>query len=370
MLQQGHNGADSQVTAPHATDSLEHRFAGVLLGTAVGDALGLPMEGLSPNRIGRRWQGPLKMRLFLGRGMISDDTEHTLMVAQALLSHPDDPISFQRSFGWKLRWWFAALPGGVGLATAKACLRLWVGFPASRSGVVSGGSGPAMRSAILGAFFAGDSDKRRDFVIASTRVTHRGWQAETSALAIAEAAALATATAGWPDARQVFARLGDLSKEIEWQARLTEMQQGLEAGHTVVDFARKIGLERGVTGYSLHVVPVALYAWLRHPNDFRAALASAIECGGDTDTVGAITGALCGAASGVEGIPVEWTSRIWEWPRSRQFMARLASRLAAQKASNAPLGSVQYFWPAQILRNILFLGIILAHGVRRLAPPY
>jgi ADP-ribosylglycohydrolase len=64
------------------------RFAGLLLGTAVGDALGLPAENLSPEKIRRRWPGGWKMRFIFGRGMVSDDTEHTLMVAQALLEHP------------------------------------------------------------------------------------------------------------------------------------------------------------------------------------------------------------------------------------------------------------------------------------------
>src|SRR5205814_937981 len=124
-----------------------------------------------------------------GRGMISDDTEHTLMVAQALLPHSDDVTGFQRSLAWKFRWWFICLPGGVGLATAKACLKLWMGFPPGKSAVKSGGSGPAMRSAIIGAFFATDANRRHEFVRASSRLTHTGWQAEIAALAVAEAAA-------------------------------------------------------------------------------------------------------------------------------------------------------------------------------------
>jgi ADP-ribosylglycohydrolase len=83
---------------------------GVLLGTAVGDALGLPAEGLSPTRIGRRWPGPWRHRFCLGRGMISDDTEHTLFVAQALLSHSDDVKAFQQSLAWKLRLWLLGMP--------------------------------------------------------------------------------------------------------------------------------------------------------------------------------------------------------------------------------------------------------------------
>ena len=110
---------------------LRRALEGVLLGTAVGDALGFPAENLSPTRIRRRWKGQWRMRFVLDRGMISDDTEHTLMVAQALLAHCDDAAAFQRALAWKFRWWFAGLPGGMSLDTAKACLKLWMGVPAS-----------------------------------------------------------------------------------------------------------------------------------------------------------------------------------------------------------------------------------------------
>jgi ADP-ribosylglycohydrolase len=345
-------------------------FAGVLIGTAVGDALGLPAENLSPERIRRRWGGEWKMRLCFGRGMISDDTEHTLMVAQALLSRPDDPAVFQRSLSWKLRWWFAGLPAGVGLATAKACLKLWLGFPAHRAGVVSAGSGPPMRSAILGAFFADRPEPRRAFVLASSRLTHRGWKAETAALAVAECAALALQTQGHPETAVVLELLRSLSTEAEWQTVLSQLQASLTAGHSVAEFARTLGLERGVTGYSLHVVPVAICAWLRHPGDFRTSLVAALECGGDTDTVGAILGALLGAGVGEEGIPSEWRNGIWEWPRSVAFMRQVAARLAAHSGAESPTGPVRFFWPGVLVRNLFFLLVVLAHGFRRLAPPY
>jgi len=350
--------------------SAQARFEGLLLGTAVGDALGLPAENLSPGRIRRLWGGNWRMRLLFGRGMFSDDTEHTLMVAQALLSHPDDGAAFQRSFAWKLRWWLVGLPGGVGLATVRACLKLWLGFPASRSAVTSAGSGPAMRCAILGAFFAEDAEVRREFVLASSRLTHRGWQAEVAALAVAEAAALALTCQGLPDVPQLLSILRTLSTEPEWLERLAQIEIALERKSPVSGFARTLGLQRGVSGYSLHVVPVALYAWLRHPGDFRAALIAALECGGDTDTVGAILGALCGASSGPQGIPREWLEGLAEWPRSTGFIRAVARRLAEQKASERPLGEVRYFWPGVILRNLLFLVVVILHGFRRLLPPY
>ena len=175
------------VTASPSSD-LQDRFAGLLLGTAVGDALGLPAEGLSRGRIQRMWHDQWRHRFLFGRGMVSDDTEHTLFVAQALLTHPDDVVAFQRCLAWKLRLWLLGLPAGIGLATLKAILRLWLGFPPSRSGVWSAGNGPAMRSAIIGAYFVEDADKRRAFVSATTRLTHTDPKAESAALAVAEAA--------------------------------------------------------------------------------------------------------------------------------------------------------------------------------------
>src|SRR3954454_23969296 len=92
----------------------EDRIAGMLLGTAVGDALGLPREGLSPGRARRMFGSEVRHRLFFGRGMTSDDTEHACMTAQALLASRGDVRQFARSLAWRLRGWVLALPAGVG----------------------------------------------------------------------------------------------------------------------------------------------------------------------------------------------------------------------------------------------------------------
>lgn len=355
--------------APAPRIDLQEHFAGLLLGTAVGDALGLPAENLSAEKIHKRWNGKWKMRFIFGKGMVSDDTEHTLMVAQALLEHPYNATEFQRALAWKFRWWFAGLPGGVGLATAKSCIKLWMGFAPEKYAVVSAGSGPPMRSAIIGAYFASKPEQRKAFVSASTRLTHRSWQAETAALAVAESAALAM-TNQHGDASKVFGALAVLSDESEWQSIIFKMKICLAEAHSVSDFVRSLNLKRGVTGYSFHVVPVALYAWLRHPDEFRIALVAALDCGGDTDTVGAILGALSGAAVGKTGIPIEWLNGIWEWPRSIPFMEKIAAGLVHQQSSEKPVGGVNCFWPAIVMRNVIFIGVMMVHGLRRLAPPY
>jgi ADP-ribosyl-[dinitrogen reductase] hydrolase len=343
-------------------------LVGVLLGTAVGDSLGLPAEGMSRQRIRLRWGGRWRHRFLFGRGMVSDDTEHTMFVAQALLAHPDDPIAFQRCLAWKLQFWSLGMPAGIGLATLKAILKLWVGISPSRSGVWSAGNGPAMRSAIIGVYFADDPDKRNTFVSASTRLTHTDPKAETAALAVAEAASWAVNQN--ETIEQWLKPLPNLGHDKEWAVICRKLTDALASAKSVEEFANLLGLQSGATGYAYHSVPVALYAWLHDRNDFRRALESALDCGGDTDTVGAIVGAIMGAHVGKEGIPREMIIGISEWPRSVSLLEQIAGKLAQQKETGRALGPVRYFWPGLILRNLIFLVVVLIHGFRRLAPPY
>ncbi len=345
---------------------LRERFAGVLIGTAVGDALGLPAEGLSRSRIERRWHGVWRHRFIFGRGMWSDDTEHTIFVAQALLSEPKDAAGFQRRLAWKLRLWLLGLPAGVGLATLRSILKLWVGVPPGRSGVFSAGNGPAMRSAIIGAYFYDEPELRRAFVSASTRLTHTDPKAEIAAMAVAEAAAW-TIDAKKP-ITDLLSTLAQLGQDGEWKEICNELEKAHGRGDSVLSFADSLGLAKGVSGYCYHSVPVALYAWLRSRENYRGALISVLNCGGDIDTVGAILGALAGASGKAESIPLEWRDGIVEWPRSVKMLTEMSHRLADQKLGGKIAGPVRYFWPGLVLRNLVFLVTVLVHGFRRLLP--
>jgi len=158
---------------------------GCILGTAVGDSLGLPYEGLGPGR-GRRLFGPPdRHRLLFGRGMVSDDTEHTCFVTRALIDSRLDPALFSRLLARSLRWWLVLLPAGVGFATLRSILKLWVGFPPEKSGVFSAGNGPAMRSPLLGLVFADNAEMVKDFVRRATKITHSDPKAFQGALAAA-----------------------------------------------------------------------------------------------------------------------------------------------------------------------------------------
>jgi ADP-ribosyl-[dinitrogen reductase] hydrolase len=108
------------------------KIAGSILGTAIGDAIGLPYEGLSRRRGVKILGIPDRHRLLFGWGMVSDDTEHTCMVAQSLIAAGDNLPKFQHQLAGRFRLWLLLLPAGVGFATLRAIGRLWMGFNPER----------------------------------------------------------------------------------------------------------------------------------------------------------------------------------------------------------------------------------------------
>jgi ADP-ribosylglycohydrolase len=357
----------------------ERAIIGCILGTAVGDAMGLACEGLSRGR---------QMRMFpeldgytllpSGKGMCSDDTEHTCMLAQSLIETAgyrdvdDMGRRFASNLGWRLRFWLLGLPAGIGLATLRAILKLWIGFPARYSGVFSAGNGPAMRVALIGVCYGDDGPRLRALVRAATRVTHTDPKAEEGALAVALAAHLAATVSGNLDPQQYRDRLAALTgtEAAELMKLVDDVISSVSAGESAADYAARIGCQDGVTGYIYHTVPVALHVWLRRHSDYRGALIETVRLGGDTDTVAAVVGALAGARVGKEGIPSEWLRDLWEWPRTKAWMEQLGVKLAERCNGHASGAAVPLNWLKLLLRNALFILLVLAHGFRRLLPPY
>jgi ADP-ribosyl-[dinitrogen reductase] hydrolase len=362
------------MTGRQPAPNLRERFRGLLLGTAVGDALGLPAEGISRRRARKMFRGRWRHRFVLKRGMVSDDTDHTVLVSQCLLAHPGSAERFSRRLAWCLRLWVLSLPAGVGFATLRAILRLWAGLAPARSGVGSAGNGPAMRAAPLGAFFATSSERLDDYVIACTRITHTDPRALTGAKAVAYIAAWTVrdqliARPGLDDLLDVLRGAGPVG-DAEWREALEHLRRAAERQLSVDEFAATLGLRSGISGYIYHTVPVVLYAWYRHFGDFAGTVSAVLNCGGDTDTTGAIAGALAGAVLGEAGIPRDWVNKTLGWPRGPSVMREIGDRLAARAPDRLAASPVRYFWPGLFPRNLFFLIVVLAHALRRLAPPY
>ena len=331
---------------------------GCLLGTAVADALGLPYEGLSPARAAKLLGRPDSYKFFLGKGMVSDDTEHTVMSLMAFVQTGGEPVAYQKAFANRLKMWLLFLPAGVGLATLKAIMRLSFGVPPSRSGVKSAGNGPAMRAAILGVVPGG-----LECLEASTFITHLDPRASQGALLIAHSAQISSS---WESLKpqEVLSYLKSLlptDADLFLKA-LDQVADSIKAGESTTEFARKHFLEKGVSGYVLHTVPAALHAWLSYPDDYESAVKEIILCGGDADTTAAIVGGIVGARVGPEGIPQAWRDGLDEPVLNPEFFKRLAKSSAERR----PFGHML----VNPFRNIKFLIIVLGHGFRRILPPY
>jgi ADP-ribosyl-[dinitrogen reductase] hydrolase len=137
----------------------QQSIVGCLLGTVVGDALGLPCEALSRGRQQKLYPEISGHQFIFGHGMVSDDSEHTCMVAQTLLVSAGDPTTFASSLARRLRFLLLSFPPAVGLAALHALFKLWLGFSPARSGVFSPGMAPPCASAILGVCFGDDPGK-------------------------------------------------------------------------------------------------------------------------------------------------------------------------------------------------------------------
>jgi len=354
------------------TITKEDSVIGCLLGTAVGDAIGLCCEGMSKKRQRRIFGDIDRYHFLFGRGMISDDTEHTCMVAQALIVSGGDTNKFTKSLAWRFRFWLLCLPAGIGFATLRSILKLWLGFPSHRSGVFSAGNGPAMRSAIIGVCYGQQPKKMLELVRASTRITHTDPKAEFGALAVGLAAYMAS--------RGEIISPEDFLKQLQNALESEKADEFLElmdrainsavAGTKTESFAWELGLSKGISGYIYHTVPVVIHSWLRHQRDFRTAIIEIVRCGGDTDTTAAILGSIIGSGVGKRGIPREWLDGLWEWPRTVRWMEQLGQKLAQCCYQGVKGRALRLPFYGILLRNAFFVLVVIAHVFRRLFPPY
>lgn len=370
------HASSSTTPSPHLTPvALLSALQGCVLGTAVGDSVGLPFENLSRHSVAKLLRPPLEQSLIWGRGLVSDDTEHTLMVAASLLDAGPDVAVFRRRLAARLRWWLVSGPPGVGSATARSILKLWVGISSARSGVRSAGNGPAMRAAVIGVVWGGDPARLADFVRASTEITHTDPQAIEAALAVAVAAHCAAHLGATTPSRAFEAwerAYRQASPAPATLAAATDLlRQAVDGGWALDALAARLGCEHGVTGYAMHTVPAALYAWMLHSGDLRQAVTEIVQCGGDTDSTAAIVGGIVGAGVGPGGVPVSWRERLWAWPQNVAWMLRLTAGLAEADGAARPPGFVARcaewaWWPVHLLRNLAMFGVVLYVFFRRL----
>ncbi|MDP4179575.1 MAG: ADP-ribosylglycohydrolase family protein [Bacillota bacterium] len=345
---------------------------GSIIGTAVGDSLGLLYEGLSAQRQRKLYRNIHRQKFFMGKSLISDDTEHTLMVAHALYRSCGDEILFSKYLSKSLRKWIISMPLGVGFATLRACLKLLFGFSPNKSGVFSAGNGPAMRSALIGILYGNDMDKMKSLVRVSTRITHTDPKAEIGALTIAYAAFVASTqkTVEPSDFHEGLKKLLIGYESIEFLKLIEEVVKSVSNKESTQEFAKRIGLEKGISGYIYHTVPVVIHAWFSFNGDFRRSIIEMIECGGDTDTTAAILGSILGGSLTAAGIPEDLQKHIYLFPYSIKYFEAIGQVLGARDEGISEIQIKEPFWGLNLCRNLIFIPVIVFYVIRRMLPPY
>lgn len=329
-----------------------------LLGGAVGDAYGLPFEGLRPKRIAKRFDTDNAYHLIpiIKGGMVSDDTEHAVMTVQAFIASGGDVDKFKTALQWRLVAWLATLPCGVGLATGRSIFKMAFSlmlspiFRVKNTGVFSAGNGGAMRSSVLGVLCA-DLDTLKPFVKTSTTLTHTDPKAYQGALCVALLAWVQTYHFDWTTDEILAFLKTHLDDEL----------------FELID--RYAPDAKGVTGYMYHTVPMVVQAFLRFRNEPVAGLNFLIKQGGDTDSTCAIFAGIVGVRYGQ--VMFGQIAGVWCEPKIRPNWLNQLSHQAEQVYQNHQAQTpMRLFGIWTYPRNLAFLMIVLLHGFGRLLPPY
>ena len=188
-------------------------------------------------------------------------------------------------------------------------------------GAGSYGNGAAMRIAPVGIFYYDDVDTLREIAYKSSHITHSHELGKEGAAL--QAFAIALAVRG----REKEGMLRELSKVVKtdvYKEKIRKIDVLLEKGAEAAK--NEISSELGNGEAAFESVPTAIYSFLR-ADSFKDAVVYAIRLGGDTDTIGAMTGAISGAYYGEESIPEAWIARLEEGKKGRSYIKRLGVAL-------------------------------------------
>lgn len=280
-------------------EAIKDRALGALLGLAVGDAVGTTLEFKArdtyPPLTDMVGGGPFALKA----GYWTDDTSMALALADSLLANdPFDPADLmQRFVAWREKGEYSCTGTcfDIGI-TVSSALSKWkrTGDPiAGSTDPNSAGNGSLMRLSPVAIRHWQDREAMRRIAALQSQTTHGAPEAVSACIAYAEL--IADAIEGQPRHEVLAPRRGDYAGKIE------RIMRGSWRGA-----ARS---EIGSSGYVAHSLEAALWS-IGRTRDFRSAILTAANLGGDADTTAAIAGQLAGAIYGASGIPDEWLAKV------------------------------------------------------------
>jgi len=306
------------------------RFQGSLLGLAIGDALGMPVEGMRASAIRDKFGGvrdfmdaPWRM---LKAGQWTDDTKMMLCHARSIARMGGfDPADTAREF---VAWYESNDWRGLGRATYDSLRRLQEGCPPEQSGMrgeMAAGNGGAMRIAPIGLLDCRDLEKLREDSRAAVIITHDNHEAVAGSQAVAYV--VARASREDLDLDHIISDTVTYIGPCQTSERLQMARRFLDAGMAVEEALARLG----TSGYVVETVASAMFSFLSTPHDFEQTVSHAVEGGLDTDTTGAVAGAISGAYNGLDSIPARWREEV----EAGDEILDLAGRIFALAAASS-----------------------------------
>lgn len=300
----------------------------VMVGLAIGDALGMPFEKLKEeiHEGLATWTGDYQEGTFhkLPAGHWTDDTEMAVALAESLIENGgyNGAATAKKYLAWS-----EGTPHGMGGSTRNAMKRLKEGVSWELSGELfetteTVGSGTAMRIAPLGLAYRHRSMRNARL---DAGITHNHEEAFAAAIVVASAVgSLYSLTPA--DDPKIFR--GQVVRQIlealeDTQTANTDLYRKLGEYYTKPFASLTEGLNVGNRGNAYQIVLSALRAVILGWRGFADGIQAAIRQGGDTDTRAAIAGAMLGALHGLGGIPESYQKGVKDFEMLRDLDQKL-----------------------------------------------
>lgn len=302
-----------------ATPSMLDRAVAALTGLAIGDALGMPTQTLNRDEIRNRYG---KITGFvspfpdhpvshgLSAGQVTDDTEQMLILAQCLIDgngRVDETLFARDLLDWEAGIKARGLLDLLGPSSKAALNAMLAGEPVTTSGRKGTTNGAAMRIAPVGiATPVSDVPEFVHQVELACRLTHNTGEAIAAAAAVAAVVSCGIEGSSFEAAIPIALRAAEEGQrrgfsvgEEDMAGRLSSALSDAHRRPDPGEFAAKVG-----TSVASHESIAAAFGIVRLAagDPWQSALISA-NIGDDTDTIGAIAGAMAGACTGLASIP-------------------------------------------------------------------
>lgn len=286
------------------------RYQGVMLGVAAGNSLGLPVEGWTYKRIAARFSNGLtEIDVTEKERPWDDDLAQTAILAEALLDKGDLDLE---DLAFRFIRWANENGRGIGNLTSFVISELASSTPANKAARLvwerydprPAGNGALMRCAPVALRWRRDGHRLVQESMKSALITHYDPRCVWSIVVLNTIIAL-DLSGIMPDLKQLALVLDNAGAPPVVGASI---RNAIEC--TLDDLV----LDGADMGYTLKAMQVGLWA-LQQKSDFETVLVKVVKAGGDTDTNGAVAGAVMGARVGAARIPQRWLENIRDTDR-------------------------------------------------------